>query len=141
APVSTRTYSSVVADSLAFGPKAVSGWVETQTGGRRLISRSLAPGLIAAGSFDLLVRTAALESGWTTEASTYLAALDSVHRLRAIVTGAETVRQRDGEQVETWRVEGTFGDLALTMWIHKQTRAMIQELIRMTPDVAMLMRR
>src|SRR5690606_11819007 len=33
APVSTRTYSSVVADSLAFGPKAVSGWVETQTGG------------------------------------------------------------------------------------------------------------
>jgi hypothetical protein len=141
APVSKRTYSSVVADSLAFGPTDVRGWVETQTGGMRSIHRRLPPGLIAAGSFDLLVRTAALGPGWTTETNAYLAAFDSIHQLRAVVTGAETLRQRDAEQVETWRVEGTFGDLPLTMWIHKQTRAMVQELIRVTPDVAMLMRR
>jgi hypothetical protein len=138
--LSRRTYSQATSDSVAAYGDSLRGWRDRGQGARRPISRP-APRLIDGSLFDVLVRGAQLSPSYTVGIQAYLSTQDSVATLNAHVTGSDRIVERDGSAADTWRVEIDFAGLSSTLWIDRKTRALVRQIIRLTPSISMLMER
>ncbi len=135
-----RTYSQTTSDSVAAYGDSLRGWRDTGQGARAAISR-LALSLIEGSLFDVLIRGAPLSPSYSVRAQAYLSTQDSTATSSAHVTGSQRISQRGGSATDTWRVEMDFAGLSSTLWIDKSTRALVRQIIRLTPSIHMLMDR
>lgn len=129
------SYEARFREDSIVGRRAIGG------GSVQPIARVADKTLYDAGTFDLIVRAAPLAEGWSIELPAYLATQDSVVQLRARVTGSETLRRAAARKppVDVWVVDMDFAGLSSTMWIEKQSRALVRQVIRLRPGISMLM--
>jgi len=131
--ISRRTHSQSTSDSLVLTGDSVLGWRQTEQGTHAPVRRARDPQVIEASFFDALIRAAPIRG--------FISPTDSIATLRAKVIGTEAIQQRNGTGTETWQVDMDFAGLSSTLWIDKKTRALVRQVIRLTPSVQMLMRR
>ncbi|MBK8004455.1 MAG: hypothetical protein IPK12_11100 [Gemmatimonadetes bacterium] len=105
----------------------------------REVRRHLPAGTIDSEHFDLLVRTHPWAPGARFAVRAFLSDQDSLSTLTATYGGEEILRQRDGTETATWRIEATFASLTVTFWVDQRTRAMVKEVIVISPEIRMLM--
>ena len=117
------------------------GWSEAEGRPSRTIKRPATPDVFDAGTFDLLVRSAALSEGYAIEVRGLLADPDTIAILRARVTGSDSVRAEGDRFLSAWVVDMEFAGLASTMWIEKTARRLLRQTIRLSPDATILMER
>ena len=111
-------------------------------GSPRSIARVGDAALYDGSSFDVMIRAAPLREGYRIEVRAYLTTQDSVVTLAARVTGAERLQHPSGEPpLDVWVVDMDFAGLASTLWIDKRTHALVRQVIKLTPDIPMLMTR
>lgn len=140
-PIRRWSSGRFASDSIVYRGDSASGWADGPSPPRRVVARQVPVGIIDPSSFDLVVRTAELSPDYVLSVRSYLAWQDSVVTLTARVLSTEPIRQRDGAVVDCWKVEGDFDNLRVIMWVDKVTRALVQETIHLTPDIAMYMLR
>lgn len=128
-------------ESLEFRADSVVGWTTGPGGRRRSVARAVGPGVYEGSVFDLLVRASDLREGYSVSVRGYVSTMDSVATLSARVTGTERVAVEGGRMADTWVVEMDFAGLSTTLWIDRQTRALQRQVIRLTPEITMLMNR
>ncbi len=134
-----RTIARIMTDSIGVAHDSLIGWTENADGVRKGIRRPLPIGVIDAGSFDLLVRGHDWTPGASFSVRAFLPGQDSLATLHAAFGAAERVRQRDGQDALSWRIDADFSGMAVTMWVDQHSRALVKEIIQVTPDIAMVM--
>jgi len=139
--ISRRTHSQSTSDSLVLTGDSVLGWRQTEQGTHAPVRRARDPQVIEASFFDALIRAAPLSPEYAIAIRGFISPTDSIATLRARVIGTEAIQQRNGTGTETWQVDMDFAGLRSTLWIDKKTRALVRQVIRLTPSVEMLMRR
>lgn len=77
-----------------------------------------------------------LTEGWSIEVPAFLPASQSVETLTGRVVGVESI---DGEPC--WRVDTDFAGMAVTFWIHRESRDLVQQVLRLDAENQFLFRR
>jgi hypothetical protein len=136
-----RTYAQLASDSVAVGDDSIRGWRDVGQQGRQPIARQADSTAIDGSMFDVLLRAAPLGPGYRIQARAYISTQDTIGVLTAWVTGASPIRQRDMRIVDTWVVAIDFLGLSSTLWIDKESRALVRQVITLSPEIQMLMQR
>ncbi len=139
--LSRRTYSQSTSDSIVATGDSLLGWRDAGQGVRVRVARRSEPNVIEGSFFDALIRGGPLSPTYAVQVRAYLSVQDSIATLTARVTGSEAVRQHDGTMTDSWKVDMDFAGLSTTLWIAKKSRALVRQVIRLTPTVQMLMAR
>ncbi len=140
-PLSHRTVSGPALEDLQFRKDSIVGWVEAEGRPRALVRRVADSALYDGHTFDLLIRRAPLEDGFTLEVPVLLTSRDTVAKVSAIVTGSASVPVEGGRAAETWVVLLDFAGVRSTMWIEKESRRLAKQVIELQPGVDILMDR
>lgn len=137
--VARRSLSRILTDSVVAVGDSLLGWESMYGAPVREVRRHLPAGTIDSEHFDLLVRTHPWAPGARFAVRAFLSGQDSLSTLTATYGGEEILRQRDGTETATWRIEATFASLTVTFWVDQRTRAMVKEVIVISPEIRMLM--
>jgi hypothetical protein len=121
---------------LNFSSGRAVGWVRLANGDSSIVDIAIPPAVYNGSSFDLVIRSSPLAEGWSTETPVFVASSRSMVPIQARLVGQEVV---SGEHC--WRVEADFGGMAVTFWIHEQTRDLWQQVMHVSPDVHILFQR
>lgn len=140
-PISRKTDAERTRGSIVFRQDSVVGWTHTPPESRRAIRLRADPALYDGSSFDLLLRAAALRHGAAIAVHGVTGTTDTAVVLRARVTGSDRLATEWGGSADVWIVEMDFAGLQSTLWIDKRSRALIHQIIRLGPGVAIVMAR
>ena len=136
APVRYRSRASRSQEHLDFQPGAVTGWARATGGDSIPVRMTLPDAVYNSASFDLVIRSAPLQEGWTATIPVLLGSRRELSTVPARVVGASMLGGRP-----TWRVEAEIVGLAVTFWIDQETRALRRQRIQLGPDMAFLFAR
>ena len=92
-------------------------------------------------TFDLLIRFAPLDEGYSLTLPILITSRDSVAMATATVTGSAVIPVENGQGAETWVVLLDFAGVKSTMWVEKQTRRLARQVIELKPGIEILMDR
>jgi hypothetical protein len=111
----------------------VIGVVEQSGKAARQVDTAAASGVYSSSSFDLILRAAPLTQGYELAIPAFSGRRGAT-TLSAKVAASETLPQLGA----TWRVEADVGGRSATFWIAKDSRRVVRELVRVTPQLAIL---
>jgi hypothetical protein len=109
---SRRTISKINSDSLFVVGDSVFGWQQVQDGARQAVALSLPRDVIDANAFDLVIRSTDWKPGLERTWSAFLPTSPTPVSLGAKLEGMEVVHQRNGTEVNCWRILGDFAGVA-----------------------------
>jgi hypothetical protein len=118
---------------LAWRAGRLTGTVEQPGKAKRSIDTTAAPSLYSSASFDLVLRASPLADGYEIAVSAY-----SGRRGATILTAKVIGAERLAGLGDTWRVEANFAGLSVTYWIGKNSRRLIREVIRFSPETELM---
>jgi hypothetical protein len=140
-PISRTTDAAGMRAAIVFRRDSIVGWTHTPPQGRRVVALRADPALYDGSSFDLMLRATRLHEGAAVAVRAFTGTADTTVVLRARVVGTDRLAIERGASREAWVVEMDFAGLASTLWIDKQSRALIHQIIRLGPGVAVVMAR
>ncbi|MDX2121113.1 MAG: hypothetical protein SF070_08700 [Gemmatimonadota bacterium] len=138
---SRRTIGYLNSDSLFLVGDTVRGWQQRRNEPREPVALYLPPGTIDANAFDLAIRATDWAPGVTREWQAYLPGQRSFLRMGARYEGVEMVRQRDGREIECWRILGDYAGSPVTFWIDPRDRGMVKQSIGLSRGAVMVLAR
>lgn len=109
------------------------GVVEQSGKPTRQIDMAAPGGAYSSASFDLVVRAAPLVDGYTVTVSAF-SGRQGAKTVSARVAASETLFPFGA----TWRVEADFGGRAATIWITKDSRRLVRQLVHVAPGLEIL---
>jgi len=111
----------------------VVGVVEQSGKATRQVDTAAASGVYSSASFDLIVRAAPLAQGYALTIPAF-SGRQGAKTVSAKVVASETLPRLGA----TWRVEANLGGRSATYWIAKDSRRLVQQLVRVTPGIEIL---
>ena len=132
-PVSVRSRSADDTEFLDFSRGAVRGWIRLANGDSVTVQATLPAPTWYNGTFDLVLRSAPLHTGWTATVPAFSSSTHGITPLTARVTGTDVIRGN-----VCWRVEAHFGSLPVTFWIDTTTRALRRQVMQPRVDFQIL---
>ncbi len=136
-----RTIGYLNSDSLFVVGDTVRGWQQRRKEPREPVVLYLPPGTIDANAFDLAIRATDWAPGVTREWQAYLPGQPGFLRMGARFEGMEVVRQRDGREIECWRILGDYAGSPVTFWIDPRDRGMVKQSIGLSRGAVMVLAR
>lgn len=140
-PLAHKTVSGPAIEDLQFRKDSIVGWVETEGRPRARVQRAADSTLYDGHTFDLLIRFAPLDEGYSLTLPILITSRDSVAMATATVTGSAVIPVENGQGAETWVVLLDFAGVKSTMWVEKQTRRLARQVIELKPGIEILMDR
>jgi len=106
-----------------------------QQGGKpaRQLDTIVTSGVYSRASFDLILRASPLAEGYEVVVAAY-SGRQGLKTLSAKVTAAEVLPRLGA----AWRVDADFAGLSVTLWIAKDSRRLLREVIRAAPGTEIL---
>lgn len=138
---SRRTIGYLNSDSLFVMGDTVRGWQQRRNEPREPVVLYLPPGTIDANAFDLAIRATDWAPGVTREWQAYLPGQPGFLKMGARFEGMEVVRQRDGREIECWRILGDYAGSPVTFWIDPRDRGMVKQSIGLSRGAVMVLAR
>jgi hypothetical protein len=133
APRVHRSRSSRTLEFLTFSRGQVSGWLRLANGDSVAVNQTIDASVLNASSLDLALRSMPLTPKWQATIPVFLAATKAVTPITARVEGVDSIRGAGA-----WRVVADFAGMPVTFWIDQQSRALVQQSMRIRPDVSIL---
>ena len=133
-PLWHSMHSSWVHAYLQYSKVCVTGWVRLPKRDSSTIQVRLTAPVDDPAMFDVIARASELRDNLLIEGTGFDLETRKVRPFKGRVTHSET---QHGQ--ESWVFRGYNGDLMVTFWIDKRTRALRRSLMRLRPDFTMML--
>ncbi len=133
APISLSSRTQRRALSERFDCRRVTGWLAPVAGEQRLLDERLDQPIWDPVSLDLVLRALPLRERYTVRLPVYLADAGGKTMANARVIGLVRPKDRRGNRVDAWLVEGELNGSGFSLWIGKDSRALLGQIYTL-PD-------
>lgn len=138
-PIRQQTEARLLAGDVIYRSDSILGWRRIQDSARVSIARARGGVILDAAAFDLVIRAADLAVGLRIELPAYLSSEDRIIDLTATVAADSILPLPAGGSARTWVVDFDFGGLSSTVWVEKDSRRLVRQVIRLAPTAHIVM--